>query len=47
VHQPLGFVIPSMEGKVLRLRKAFYGLRQLPRAWNTILDSTLKGMGFG
>jgi hypothetical protein len=47
VHQPSGFVIPSMEGKVLRLRKAFYGLRQAPRAWNAILDSTLKGMGFG
>jgi hypothetical protein len=47
VHQPLGFVIPGKEGKVLRLRKALYGLRQTPRAWNAKLDSTLKGMGFG
>jgi hypothetical protein len=47
VHQPLGFAIPGKEGKVLRLRKALYGLRQAPRAWNTKLNSTLKGMGFG
>src|SRR6185369_1890556 len=46
VHQPPKFAIPGKEGKVLRLRKALYGLRQAPRAWNAKLDSTLKGMGF-
>jgi hypothetical protein len=47
MHQPPGFVIPGKEGKVLHLRKALYGLRQAPQAWNAKLDSTLTGMGFG
>jgi hypothetical protein len=46
VHQPPGFAIPDKEGKVLRLHKALYGLRQAPRAWNAKLDSTLRRMGF-
>jgi hypothetical protein len=46
VHQPPGFAIPDKEGKVLLLHMALYGLWQAPRAWNTKLDSTLKGMGF-
>jgi hypothetical protein len=47
VHQPSGFAIPDKEGKVLRLCKALYGLRQAPRSWNAKLNSTLKGMDFG
>jgi hypothetical protein len=42
VHQPPRFAIPDKEGKVLRLRKTLYGLRQAPQAWNAKLDSTLK-----
>jgi hypothetical protein len=47
VHQPPGFAIPGKEGKMLRLRKTLFVLRQAPRAWNAKLHSTLKGMGFG
>jgi hypothetical protein len=46
VHQLLGFAIPDKEGKMLRLRKALYSLRQAPRVWNAKLDSTLRRMGF-
>ena len=31
---------------VLKLKKAFYGLKQVPRAWNIKLDSCLKTIGF-
>ncbi|KAF0906244.1 hypothetical protein E2562_009249 [Oryza meyeriana var. granulata] len=46
VRQPPGFVAARHEGKVLRLKKALYGLRQAPRAWNTKLDSSLRELGF-
>jgi hypothetical protein len=46
VRQPVGFVMAGQEGKVLRLRKVLYGLRQAPRAWNSKLDYTLKKMDF-
>ncbi|XP_066323684.1 uncharacterized protein [Miscanthus floridulus] len=46
VRQPPGFVAAGHEGKVLRLKKALYELKQAPRAWNAKLDNTLRELGF-
>jgi hypothetical protein len=32
VEQPVGFIIAGKEHKVLKLKKALYGLHQVPRA---------------
>jgi len=45
VKQPPGFIVGSGD-KVLKLRKALYGLRQAPRAWNFKLDRELIALGF-
>ncbi|KAM3194681.1 hypothetical protein ACQJBY_070996 [Aegilops geniculata] len=46
MQQPPGYAVDGQEGKVLRLRKALYGLRQAPRAWNAKLDESLCALGF-
>jgi hypothetical protein len=46
VRQPAGFIVAGQEARILRLKKALYGLQQAPQAWNSKLNDTLKGMGF-
>ncbi|GKB01534.1 ribonuclease H-like domain, reverse transcriptase, RNA-dependent DNA polymerase [Tanacetum coccineum] len=46
VTQPEGFIKRQDNGKVYRLIKALYGLRQAPRAWNINLDNTFKSLDF-
>nr|GEV55419.1 hypothetical protein [Tanacetum cinerariifolium] len=46
VTQPKGFIKRQDNGKVYRLIKALYGVRQAPRAWNIKLDNTLKSLDF-
>jgi hypothetical protein len=46
VQQPPGFIITGNEGKVLRLRKALYGLWQAPKAWNAKFDAIMASLGF-
>jgi hypothetical protein len=46
IEQPMGFIVTGKEHKVLKLKKALYGLHQAPRAWNVKLDDTLLSLGF-
>jgi hypothetical protein len=46
VEQPAGFIVAGKEHKVLKLKKALYGLHQAPQAWNAKLDGTLLSLGF-
>jgi hypothetical protein len=46
VEEPSGFIVAGKEHKVLKLKKALYGLHQVPRAWNAKLDDTLLSLGF-
>nr|GEZ30736.1 hypothetical protein [Tanacetum cinerariifolium] len=46
VAQPDGFVDPDYPEKVYRLRKAFYGLNQAPKAWYDELSKFLTSKGF-
>lgn len=38
VDQSEGYEVPGSSGKVYRLKKALYGLRQVPRVWYSRID---------
>src|ERR1041384_1393635 len=44
--QPEGFVSPEDAGKVCKLQRAIYGLKQASRSWNTHFDEVVKSFGF-
>ena len=46
IEQPEGFEIFSSESHVCRLKRALYGLKQVPRAWYTQIDSYFTRLGF-
>ena len=44
--QPEGFVDPKDAGKVCKLQRSIYGLKQASRSWNIRFDDVIKGFGF-
>ena len=44
--QPEGFVDPENAGKVCKLQRSIYGLKQASRSWNLRFDEVIKGFGF-
>ena len=46
VEQPLGYEKKCEDGKIYKLKKALYRLKQTPRAWNSKLDRSMVSCGF-
>src|SRR6266487_1334761 len=46
VEQPKGFIEPSLQNHVYKLKKALYGLKQAPRAWYERLTEFLLSQGY-
>ena len=46
LEQPPGFVAQGEYGRVRRLRKTLYGLKQSPRDWSGRLVRPLNNLGF-
>eukprot|EP00253_Pinus_taeda_P011066 PITA_11066 len=46
IEQPKGFEVFSSKSHVCRLKRPLYGLKQVPRAWYTRIDSDFTGLGF-
>ena len=44
--QSEGFVDPINAGKICKLRKSIYGLKQASRSWNIHFDEVVKGFDF-
>ena len=46
MDQSDGFVAKGQEGKVCKLQKSLYGLKQTPKQWHEKFDKTLTSAGF-
>jgi hypothetical protein len=46
VTQPKGFVDPKHAGKICKLQKSIYGLKQASQSWSLRFDEVVKGFDF-
>ena len=46
MDQPEGFKVAGQEGKVCKLNRSIYGLKQASRSWNLRFDEIIKTYGF-
>ena len=46
MQQPDGFVIDGLEGKMCKLLKSLYGMRQAPKQWHEKFNKTMTSAGF-
>ena len=46
MDQPDGFKVSGQEGKVCKLNRSIYGLKQASRSWNLRFDEIIKTYGF-
>ncbi len=46
MKQPEGFIVPSKEDYVCKLKRSLYGLKQSPRQWYKKFDSFMLSHGF-
>src|SRR4051812_174646 len=44
--QPKGFVAPEDDGKLCKLKRSIYGLKQTSQSWNLRFDEVVKSFGF-